>query len=277
MPQPDRPRLLLVTDLSYPARGRRYGDEDTWLAARLREEFDLALCHPLDARALAGSFDAVLVRNSGPVLHHQEAWDAFRAHALATGLRVYNPLTGKGDMAGKGYLLDLTAAGYPVIPTVDRAEELHRLPEAPSYAVKPVDGADSAGLEFLPREEVAARLDGSVLAQPRVDFRYEVSFFYVDREFSYALYAPAPGRRWELVPYEATFADLAFAGRFVEWNGLAHGVTRVDACRTREGELLLVELEDLNPYLSLDLLGEEEREEFVAALKRSLRAFIAQG
>ncbi|MFC7467837.1 hypothetical protein ACFQVA_10080 [Actinomadura keratinilytica] len=53
MPQPARPRLLLVTDLSYPARGRRYGDEDTWLAARLREEFDLALCHPLDARALA--------------------------------------------------------------------------------------------------------------------------------------------------------------------------------------------------------------------------------
>ncbi|MEW2706416.1 hypothetical protein AB0948_15520 [Streptomyces koyangensis] len=276
MPQPARPRLLLVTDLSYPARGRRYGDEDTWLAARLREEFDLALCHPLDAKALAGSFDAVLVRNSGPVLHHQEAWDAFRAHALATGLRVYNPLTGKGDMAGKGYLLDLTTAGYPVIPTVDRAEELHRLPEASSYAVKPVAGADSIGLEFLPREEVAARLDGSVLAQPRVDFRYEVSFFYVDREFRYALHAPDPGRRWELVPYEATPADLAFAGRFVEWDGLAHGVTRVDACRTREGKLLLVELEDLNPYLSLDLLGEEEREGFVAALKRSLRAFITQ-
>ncbi|MGF0167219.1 hypothetical protein OH717_07565 [Streptomyces albidoflavus] len=276
MPQPARPRLLLVTDLSYPARGRRYGDEDTWLAARLREEFDLALCHPLDAKALAGSFDAVLVRNSGPVLHHQEAWDAFRAHALATGLRVYNPLTGKGDMAGKGYLLDLTTAGYPVIPTVDRAEELHRLPEASSYAVKPVAGADSIGLEFLPREEVAARLVGSVLAQPRVDFRYEVSFFYVDREFRYALHAPDPGRRWELVPYEATPADLAFAGRFVEWNGLAHGVTRVDACRTREGKLLLVELEDLNPYLSLDLLGEEEREGFVAALKRSLRAFITQ-
>ncbi|MGW9421001.1 hypothetical protein ACWGSU_06370 [Streptomyces koyangensis] len=276
MPQPARPRLLLVTDLSYPARGRRYGDEDTWLAARLREEFDLALCHPLDAKALAGSFDAVLVRNSGPVLHHQEAWDAFRAHALATGLRVYNPLTGKGDMAGKGYLLDLTTAGYPVIPTVDRADELHRLPEASSYAVKPVAGADSIGLEFLPREEVAARLVGSVLAQPRVDFRYEVSFFYVDREFRYALHAPDPGRRWELVPYEATPADLAFAGRFVEWNGLAHGVTRVDACRTREGQLLLVELEDLNPYLSLDLLREEEREGFVAALKRSLRAFITQ-
>ncbi|KPC70404.1 hypothetical protein ADL35_38720, partial [Streptomyces sp. NRRL WC-3753] len=156
------------------------------------------------------------------------------------------------------------------------AEELHRLPEAPSYAVKPVAGADSMGLEFLPRGEVAARLDGGVLAQPRVDFRYEVSFFYVDREFRYALYAPDPGRRWELAPYEATPADLAFAGRFVEWNGLTHGVTRVDACRTRAGELLLVELEDLNPYLSLDLLGEEEREGFVAALKRSLRAFIAQ-
>ncbi|MFD4988884.1 hypothetical protein [Streptomyces sp. NPDC058374] len=275
MPVPARPRLLLVTDLTYPARGRRYGDEDAWLAARLREEFDLALCHPLDARALADSFDAVLVRNSGPVLHHQEAWDAFRAHALAAGTRVYNPLTGKGDMAGKGYLLDLTAAGYPVIPTVDRAADLPLLPKAATYAVKPVAGADSVGLAFLPREEVAARLDGATLAQPRVDFRYEVSFVHVDRVFQYALHAPDPERRWELAPYDPTPADLAFADRFLEWNGLAHGITRVDACRTREGELLLVELEDLNPYLSLDLLDAETRDRFVGVLKRSLREFLA--
>lgn len=41
-----RPALLLVTDLAYEARGRRYCDEDIFLASRLREEFDVALCHP---------------------------------------------------------------------------------------------------------------------------------------------------------------------------------------------------------------------------------------
>src|SRR5690242_17942900 len=61
-----RPSLLYVTDLSYPARGRRYCDEDIWLTARLRADFEIALCHPLDAAVLMDRFDAVVVRNSGP-------------------------------------------------------------------------------------------------------------------------------------------------------------------------------------------------------------------
>ncbi|HET9379845.1 MAG TPA: hypothetical protein VFP69_03315, partial [Streptomyces sp.] len=127
---PARPRLLYVTDLAYPARGRRYGDEDVLLTSRLRETFALALCHPRDATALMDAFDAVVVRNSGPVLEYREAHETFRAHAAERGTPVYNPLTGRGDMAGKQYLLDLTAEGLPVIPTVDRAEDLHRLPSA---------------------------------------------------------------------------------------------------------------------------------------------------
>ena len=79
-----------------------------------------------------------------------------------------------------------------------------------------------------------------------------MSFYYVDDAFQYALYAPDPDRRWVLEPYEPSEADLAFARRFIDWNTLDHGIQRVDACRTRDGDLLLVELEDLNPYLSLD-------------------------
>ncbi|MFE3763026.1 hypothetical protein ACFXPI_14820 [Streptomyces sp. NPDC059104] len=264
--------LLYVTDLAYPARGRRYGDEDIFLTARLREHVPLALCHPLDAEALMPGFDAVIVRNSGPVLHYQQAYDAFRATALATGTRVYNPLTGRGDMAGKQYLLDLTAAGYPVIPTIDDPADLHLLPRVSSYAVKPKQGADSIGLTFTAEPTGPA---GEILIQPRIDFAYEVSFYFVDDAFQYALYAPDPERRWELTVYEPTPADLEFARRFIDWNTLAHGIQRVDACRAPSGELLLVELEDLNPYLSLELLPEPVREAFVTALAGSLRSFLA--
>ncbi|MYS07495.1 hypothetical protein GTW71_13870 [Streptomyces sp. SID6041] len=270
-----RPRLLYVTDLAYPARGRRYCDEDIHLTARLREAFDLALCHPLDAAALMDGFDAVVVRNSGPVIGYQQAYEAFRERALAAGTRVYNPLHGRGDMAGKQYLLDLTASGHPVIPTVDRPEDLHRLPESAVYAVKPKAGADSIGLRFLAREELAGLAHEGLLVQPRVDFRYEVSFYFVDDRFQYALHAPDPARRWVLEPYEPTAADLAFARGFVDWNTLDHGIQRVDACRAPGGELLLVELEDLNPYLSLDRVPEETRERFVAALTDSLHRFLA--
>ncbi|MEU1498574.1 hypothetical protein [Streptomyces sp. NPDC005732] len=271
-----RSRVLYVSDLAYPAKGRRYGDEDVFLTSRLREDFDIAVCHPRDAAALMTGFDAVVVRNSGPVLHHQEAYDAFRQRALADGVRVYNQLTGKGDMAGKQYLLDLTAAGFPVIPTVDRAADLHRLPDVGTYVVKPKLGADSIGLEFVTRDRLAGLSYEDRLVQPRIDFRYEVSFYFVDRTFQYALYAPRPDRRWDLEPYEATERDREFAQRFVDWNDIAYGIQRVDACRAPDGELLLVELEDLNPYLSLDVLAPAARDAFVARMATSLRGLIGQ-
>ncbi|MCS0602622.1 hypothetical protein NX794_15595 [Streptomyces sp. LP11] len=271
---PARPRLLYVTDLAYPARGRRYGDEDILLTSRMRAHFDLALCHPRDAAALMDAFDAVVVRNSGPVLGYAREYEEFRTRALAAGTPVYNPLTGKADMAGKQYLLDLSAAGYPVIPTVGRAEDLHLLPAAERYVVKPRLGADSLGLRTVPAGQVAALATGDVLIQPRVDFAYEVSFYFVDDDFQYALHAPDPGRRWELTPYPATAADLEFARRFVDWNDLGHGIQRVDACRAPDGGLLLVELEDLNPYLSLDALPEEARDAFCTAFTASLSRFV---
>ncbi|MFF2805658.1 hypothetical protein ACFVT2_00480 [Streptomyces sp. NPDC058000] len=271
-----QPSVLYVTDLTYEARGRRYGDEDVFLSSRLRDTFTVALCHPLDAVALMDSFDAVVVRNSGPVLNYQAAYEDFRTRALSHGVRVYNPLTGKADMAGKQYLLDLSAAGHPVIPTADRRDTLDRLPHADAYVAKPKAGADSLGLRVLARDELDG-LDGldsgDLLIQPRIDFRYEVSFYFVDHTFQYALRTPDSDRRWALTPYRPTDDDLAFAQCFVDWNALDHGIQRVDACRTQDGRLLLVELEDLNPYLSLDRLAPDDRDAFVTALKTSLLRF----
>lgn len=230
-----------------------------------------------DAAALLDGFDAVVVRNSGPVREYKAAYDAFRERAAERGTRVYNQLTGRADMLGKQYLLDLTAAGFPVVPTVDRAEDLHLLPVADEYVVKPRLGADSAGLRIVPAAGVPQALGDAadLLVQPRVDFAYEVSFYFVDHDYQYALHAPHPDRRWRLEPYDATVADLDFARRFIEWNGVDHGIQRVDACRAPGGELLLVELEDLNPYLSLDALDEPVRDAFVTALRTALRRLLA--
>ncbi|MER5554526.1 hypothetical protein ABT001_23100 [Streptomyces sp. NPDC002793] len=270
-----RPSVLFVTDLAYEARGRRYCDEDIFLTSRLRETFDIALCHPRDASALLDGFDAVVVRNSGPVLHYREAYDAFRSRARETGARVHNTLDGRGDMAGKQYLVDLSLAGFPVIPTVDRAADLGLLPPSTGYVVKPKLGADSVGLRYTEEPDFPEGSDGTLLVQPRIDFRYEVSFYFVDHDFQYALHAPHPERRWVLEPYTPSAEDLDFAHRFVGWNTLTHGVQRVDACRTPEGGLLLVELEDLNPYLSLDRVPDEAREAFVTRLTASVRDLLA--
>lgn len=273
-PAERRPTVLYVTDYTYEARGRRYCDEDIFLSGRMEEEFDVVRCHPREAAALLDGFDAVVIRNSGPVMHYQEAYEAFRDRARELRTRVYNPLDGRGDMAGKQYLVDMSRAGLPVIPTVDRASDLGLLPVAAEYAVKPKAGADSEGLVFTTDPVLPEGSDGTLLVQPRIDFRYEVSFYFVDHDFQYALYAPDTERRWVLEPYEPSPADLDFARTFIRWNSLTHGIQRVDACRTPEGELLLVELEDLNPYLSLDRIPEDVREAFVARMKTSLHGLL---
>ncbi|MEV6242324.1 hypothetical protein [Lentzea sp. NPDC051838] len=267
------PSILYVSDLAYPARGRRYCDEDIYLTSQLRKTFNLAVCHPEDAAHLMAAFDVAVVRNSGPVIDYPEAYAHFREQAEATGRRVYNPLTGKGDMAGKQYLIDLHELGYPVIPTIDTPDHLDRLPDVAEYVVKPKAGADSHGLEFVSREALA-NSTSDLLIQPKIDFRYEVSFYFVDHDFQYALHAPDPHQRWELTGYEPTKQDLEFARKFVEWNDLGHGIQRVDACRTQDGDLLLVELEDLNPYLSLDRTTDATRERFVQAMTGSIRSSL---
>lgn len=68
--------------------------------------------------------------------------------------------------------------------------------------------------------------------------------------------------------------DIAFAESFIHSNDISNGIQRVDACRTRDGRLLLIELEDLNPYLSLLELDEKTRETFVANMVKALIKFL---
>ena len=181
---------------------------------------------------------------------------SFVDRVLQKRLKTYNTFTGKADMRGKQYLLDLTLEGYPVIPTVDSIDSLGLLPNTERFVIKPKDGADSIGLEIITKEELTKRSipDGEYLIQPEIDFVYEVSFYFINDKFEYALYAPDKAKRWELKEYTCNKSDIAFAKRFIEWNSIRNGIQRVDACRTKDGRLLLVELEDLTPYLSIGLL-----------------------
>ena len=69
--------------------------------------------------------------------------------------------------------------------------------------------------------------------------------------------------RWKLERYVPSAEEIEFAKRFIGWNTIEKGIQRVDACKTKDGQLLLVELEDLNPYLSLLELNKETVEIFI--------------
>ena len=58
------------------------------------------------------------------------------------------------------------------------------------------------------------------MIQPRVDFEFEVSFYFVDRVFHYALHAPDRARRWDLQPYAVTVDFDGVPVRTVSLEGL---------------------------------------------------------
>ena len=164
------PKLLYVTDLHYPAKARVYRDEDIYITSQLAADFDIAVCHPLAAENLVDAFDIVVFRNTGPVLHYRDAYASFVRHALQSETTVYNTLTGKADMVGKQYLVELSRDGHPVIPTIDDRDEFARLPDADSYVVKPKLGSDSIGMEFVTKADLDNVVLDDMLIQPRIIF-----------------------------------------------------------------------------------------------------------
>ena len=246
-------KLLYLTDLCYPAKGRNYSEEDIYITDQLKAHFDVALCHPKCAERFGDDADLIVFRNTGSVIGYRDVYQSFVERVRQKQLKTFNTFTGKADMRSKQYLLELARAGFPVIPTVDSTADLPLLPQTERFVIKPMDGADSIGLEFLCRDELMRRNipSGQYLIQPEIDFTYEVSFYFINDRFEYALYAPGRMKRWMLEAYPYSEADIAFARQFIDWNTIESGIQRVDACRTKDGQLLLVELEDLNPYLSL--------------------------
>lgn len=263
--------LLLLTDFSYQAKGREYFREDVELSCFLRKVFKVSVSHIEDAGHLMNQVDVVLIRNTGPQISHDKQLMALRGRK---DLILFNDLAGKGDINGKHHLLELFSSGFPVIPTFIAKEGLNGLPAVERYLLKPLNGADSCGVRILSKEELQNENCHNVLIQPLLDFLHEVSFYFIGRQFYYALYAPNPSKRWELEAYPASEEDLEFALKFIDWNSCKWGIQRVDACRLKDGSLLLMELEDYNPFLSLDLLSRDVKERFLEGLCLSLSEML---
>ena len=263
--------ILYLTDLYYEAKGRKYYEEDLFITSKLKEHFNVLIGNPQQAISYINCADLVVFRNTGVVLEFSHYFKKFVEEVSKNNILIFNSFDGKADIKGKEYLLNLTKLGFPVIPTVDKLTELSALGQPEKYMVKIKDGADSIGMEILTKEELFNIDLGNKLIQPFLDFEYEISFYYLNDEFQYALYAPDKNKRWELKEIEAKPEDILFANKFIEWNNMQHGITRVDACKLKDNSLLLVELEDLNPFLSIELLHEEKQEKFISRLIKILK------
>lgn len=265
--------LLLLTDFSYQAQGREYFREDVELSILLRSHFNVCTSHINDTKKILNVADAILIRNTGPQISHYEQLMALRRR---TDLPLFNDLSGKGDINGKQYLLDLFESGFPVIATFNSKEKLDHFKHHDRYLLKPLNGADSCGIKIMTYNELLSEPCYKILIQPLIEFAYEVSFYFIGDQFQYALYAPNSQKRWAMQPFKPSKKDLDFAQTFIKWNTCKFGIQRVDACRLKNGSLLLMELEDYNPFLSLDSLHNDIKETFAKNLCESLEGLMSK-
>lgn len=265
--------LLYITDLYYEAKGRNYYEEDLYIISKLKDHFNILIGHPHQVNSYLHTADLLVFRNTGSILNYELYFREFVEEVRRKKIITFNSFDGKADIKGKQYLIDLTNEGFPVIPTIENVTEIDRIGNHEKYVVKIKNGADSIGMDFLSKDELLNIKPEGKLIQPFMDFDYEVSFYYMNDTFQYALYAPDKKNRWQLIEYKPSAEDLKFGDQFIKWNNIDRGITRVDACRVG-AELLLVELEDLNPFLSIDLLSETTRDNFINALINALNAEV---
>ncbi len=263
-----KPLLLHITDFFYVAVGREYYREDLLLIERLRSRFDIVSAAIEDCERIERCVDGIFRRNTGPSSLHRLGLDAQNNRIKSHGMRVYNDLNAQGDFLGKQHLLELHKLNYPVIPTFLVKEQALAL-GADKFILKLLDGADSRGLRILDRSELMAAMTDNYIIQPTIDFVHEVSFYFIDSELLYACHT-GKEKRWQLTEFTPTPADQEFARRFVSWNKMRYGIQRIDAARLKDDSLLLMEIEDHNPFLNLFDRSATVQQNFIDALIHSL-------
>lgn len=258
-----KPHLTLVTNTA-----NNSAEDRALLAPHLAAHFDLRIADPREAARRLDETDILLLRNLWP-LHETKTGLAALAEAVKdSSIPAYNPPRHGVFGRDKSYLADLARENFPVIPTVLKKEDRARLGAPPRYLIKPLEGCSSEGVRIFPASELAATDISGHALQPFVEFTCEVSFFFIDNEFVYAL--RSENDRWNLHIWNPDAAQIGWAQQFVAWNALPYGLQRIDAGIRADGSLLLMEIEDLAPFLSLDRLAPAARQEIAEKLATSL-------
>lgn len=247
-------------------------DEDRYLIGVLSRDFEVIVSHPLECEKHLSLVQGVIIRNIWPTHEYATEWERIKKYIIDSGIRTYNPLTGKGDNQGKRYLVDLYEKGFPIIPSIDRVEDLGKLPTSEYYWIKPIDSCDGQGDEKLSLKGLQQKDLTNYIIQPFEEFTSEPSFFYIDNQFSYAITMPNRLIDRNITLYEPTESDLTFAQKFVGWEQLPYGIQRIDAVRTTKGELLLTEDEDIAEYLYLLDIPLEKRKLVTRQIVESIKS-----
>ncbi|MBI2148674.1 hypothetical protein HYU23_03260 [Candidatus Woesearchaeota archaeon] len=256
-------KIFLLTNIKNDQDG-----EDNFLTSLLKKRFDVKLID-INKTKNIGKFNLLLIRNIWPVKKYN------LKRILKKKFKLYNDLySGSGDIRGKDYLVDLYKLGYKVIPTTKNIKELNTLPKSEKYIIKPINGGSSLGIKILNKDDLIKENPKNYIIQPLLKIKKEISFYFIDKKLQYTLYTSKD--RWDLKYYKPNKYEINLANQFSNWNKLKYGIQRIDMCKTGDNSMLLMEIEDFCPFLSLKDINYKLRNKFLKNLIKSLQKAIIQ-
>ena len=206
---------------------------------------------------------------------YQEDLMILKNRLLSKDLVTVN-LEGNFDGKGKQYMVDLFKKGMPVIPSYDNPDDVKD--SYLEYIIKLPVSYSSFGQITVSKDELKNHFKDGLIIQPKIDFISEVQFYYVGNDFQYALsYTPC---KYPLYPkpikYIPTEEELDNANMFANLSGLKVGVQRIDFLRKPDGKLILLEVEDTSPNLSLYELDIETKNLFLNNYKLNIYNYLKE-
>lgn len=231
-------------------------------------------------------FDAVLIGTTWDYWDYQDAFLS-TLEEIETKTRLYNSAELVRWNSHKGYLRELAEKGAQLIPTLwidqvtdaNAAEAFDTL-GSDTLVFKRQVGAGADGQYRLNRVDQVPDMPHPMMVQPflpKIVEEGEISFIFVDGDFSHALIKRAAkgdyriqstyGGTEEVITPNAS--DLASAKAILDMLNEPPLYARVDMLRGDDSGLLLMEMELIEPYL-YPLEGPELGTRLAAAVERRL-------
>ncbi len=181
------------------------------------------------------------------------------------------------DGMGKKYLCELYRQGKKVVPTVDNLEEALKLDDVTEYVLKDNNSFGSGiGQKMVNKKELLDEFNEGYLIQPKIKFISEVQCYFVANKLMYVFeYTPSKYPNYPK-PHLITLSEnqKRQAIEFANESGLKVGFQRIDFVRLANDEFLLLEIEDNSPYMNLEKLDENFRNNVINAYKENIYEYL---
>ncbi len=181
------------------------------------------------------------------------------------------------DGMGKKYLCELYRQGKKVVPTVDNLEEALKLDDVTEYVLKDNNSFGSGiGQKMVNKKELLDEFNEGYLIQPKIKFISEVQCYFVANKLMYVFeYTPSKYPNYPK-PHLITLSEnqKRLAIEFANESGLKVGFQRIDFVRLANDEFLLLEIEDNSPYMNLEKLDENFRNNVINAYKENIYEYL---